>query len=356
MAGDNDDTEKSEDPTQKKLDDALKRGDVAKSQEVNTWFVIAAATLVLIAFSGDMSRSLTTMMRGLLANAHSIPADGRGLMKLTDKIGVEILAAVAIPFLLLALAAVAGSLVQHRFVWSAEQLKPKFSKVSPIAGLGRLFSKQALGNFVKGLLKLALVGGVMTGLLWPQYHRLEDAITTDMAGVLALTKALAVQVMGVVVAILAIIAAADFLFQYRQWHEKQKMSFQEMKEEFKQTEGDPVIKGKLRQLRMARMRKRMMSNVPKASVVITNPTHFAVALQYEKGMNAPLCLAKGADAIAMKIREMATLHGIPIVENPPLARALHATVEIDEEVPPEHYKAVAEVIGYIMRMKQGLRR
>ncbi len=250
----------------------------------------------------------------------------------------------------------AGSLVQHRFVWSAEQLKPKFSKVSPIAGLGRLFSKQALGNFVKGLLKLALVGGVMTGLLWPQYHRLEDAITTDMAGVLALTKALAVQVMGVVVAILAIIAAADFLFQYRQWHEKQKMSFQEMKEEFKQTEGDPVIKGKLRQLRMARMRKRMMSNVPKASVVITNPTHFAVALQYEKGMNAPLCLAKGADAIAMKIREMATLHGIPIVENPPLARALHATVEIDEEVPPEHYKAVAEVIGYIMRMKQGLRR
>ena len=149
----------------------------------------------------------------------------------------------------------AGSLVQHRFVWSAEQLKPKFSKVSPIAGLGRLFSKQALGNFVKGLLKLALVGGVMTGLLWPQYHRLEDAITTDMAGVLALTKALAVQVMGVVVAILAIIAAADFLFQYRQWHEKQKMSFQEMKEEFKQTEGDPVIKGKLRQLRMARMRK-----------------------------------------------------------------------------------------------------
>jgi flagellar biosynthetic protein FlhB len=130
------------------------------------------------------------------------------------------------------------------------------------------------------------------------------------------------------------------------------MSFREMKEEFRQTEGDPMVKGKIRQLRQARQRKRMMAAVPKASVVITNPTHFAVALQYERGMPAPVCVAKGADLIARKIREVAEQHGIPIVENQPLARALHATVEIDQEIPPEHYRAVAEIIGYVMKLRR----
>ncbi len=145
---------------------------------------------------------------------------------------------------------------------------------------------------------------------------------------------------------------ADYLFQYRQWFERQKMSLREMKEEFKQTEGDPLVKGKIRQLRQARMRKRMMAAVPKASVIITNPTHYAIALQYERGMEAPICVAKGVDTIALKIREVAGEHKIPIVENPPLARALHATVEIDEEIPAEHYKAVAEVIGYVMKLRR----
>jgi flagellar biosynthetic protein FlhB len=133
------------------------------------------------------------------------------------------------------------------------------------------------------------------------------------------------------------------------------MSVRELKEEFKQTEGDPAIKGKIRQLRQTRMKKRMMAAVPKASVIITNPTHYAIALQYERGMNAPVCLAKGIDNIALKIREVAAEHRILVVENPPLARALHATVEIDEEVPPEHYKAVAEVIGYVMRLRGAVR-
>jgi len=157
-----------------------------------------------------------------------------------------------------------------------------------------------------------------------------------------------------VVAMLALVAIADYLFQYRQWFERQKMSLQEMKDEFKQTEGDPHIKGRIRQLRHARMRKRMMAAVPKASVIITNPTHYAIALQYERGMPAPICVAKGTDAIALKIREVAKAHDIPIVENVPLARALHATVEIDDEIPVEHYHAVAEIIGYVMGLKRGL--
>ena len=133
------------------------------------------------------------------------------------------------------------------------------------------------------------------------------------------------------------------------------MSLREMKDEFKQTEGEPIVKGKIRQLRQERARRRMMAAVPKASVIITNPTHYAIALQYERGMDAPVCLAKGVDAVALKIREVAGQHSIPIVENPPLARALHAAVEVDEAIPPEHYKAVAEVIGYVMRLRRAFK-
>ena len=233
-----------------------------------------------------------------------------------------------------------------------EPLKPKLSKISPLAGIKRLFSKQALANFAKGIIKIVVLGAVMVALLWPQRHRLDGLVSTDILGTLALTKMLALQLLGAVIAILAFVAAADYLFQYRQWYERQKMSVRELKEEFKQSEGDPMIKGKIRQLRMARMRKRMIAEVPKASVVITNPTHYAIALQYERGMNAPVCLAKGVDATALKIREVAEEHSIPVVENPPLARALHAVVEIDQEIPPEHYKAVAEVIGYVMKLRR----
>jgi flagellar biosynthesis protein FlhB len=356
MAGQDDDTERSEDPTQKRLDEALERGDVVKSQEVNTWFIISAATLILMSFSGAMSSGLTTTMRGLIANSYAIRVDGHGFLQMVSKIGLEVIGALAIPLLLLFLAAAAGNLVQHRLVWSSEALSPKLSKISPLAGLGRIFSKQGLANFIKGLLKLVVIGGIMTGLLWPQRDRLESLVTVDVAAVLPITQSLSLDMLGAVVAVLAIIAAADYLFQYRQWYERQKMSLHEIKQEFKQTDGDPMIKGKIRQLRQARMKKRMMAAVPQASVVITNPTHFAVALQYERGMNAPICVAKGVDALARKIREVAGEHNIPIVENPPLARALHATVEIDQEIPAEHYAAVAEVIGYVMKLNRAVGR
>jgi flagellar biosynthesis protein FlhB len=355
VADERDDTERSEDPTQKRLDEALQRGDVVKSQEVNTWFVLAGATLILLSFSGSMSAGVIKVLAGLIAQSHNIPVDGEGLVHTMQTLGLETIGVIALPFVLLMLAAIAGNMVQHRLVWSAEQLKPKLYKVSPAAGFKRLFSKTAAGNFIKGLVKLSLLGAVMAGLLWPKRGELDGLVTMDPAVILALTKTLSLEMLGTVVGILFIVALADYLFQYRQWYERQKMSVRELKEEFKQTEGDPAIKGKIRQLRQTRMKKRMMAAVPKASVIITNPTHYAIALQYERGMNAPLCLAKGIDNIALKIREVAAEHRIPVVENPPLARALHATVEIDEEVPPEHYKAVAEVIGYVMRLRGAVR-
>jgi flagellar biosynthesis protein FlhB len=355
MADEREQSERSEEPTQKRLDEAIQRGDVVKSQEVNTWFIIGAATLCLMIFSGSMGAGLETALRGLLANAHAVAFDRGGLMRLVERLGGEIIAAVAIPFLVLIGAALLGNMIQHRLLWSTEPLRPTLAKISPAAGLKRLFSRQALVNFAKGLAKLALIGGIMAALLWPERGRLDGLVDTDPAGLLDLTRSLSLNTLGVVVAVLAVIAALDYLWQYRQWHERQKMSLRELKEEFKQTEGDPAIKAKIRQLRQTRARKRMMAAVPKASVVITNPTHFAVALQYERGMNAPVCLAKGADSIAQRIRKVAEEAGVPIVENPPLARALHATVELDQEIPSEHYKAVAEVISYVMRLSGAVR-
>ena len=349
-----DSSDKTEDPTQKRLDDAQDRGDVAKSHEVNTWFMIAGGTLVLSTFSGSIGSGILMPLRNLIANSWMFHADGPSLLALARSLEYALIAALGVPFLMLALAALAGNMVQHRLVWSAESLKPKFSKLSPAAGFTRIFGKQAIANFSKGLFKLIALGAVMTAILWPERHRLESMMHFDPGALLGVTTSLTLQLLGAVVAMLAVVAIADYFFQYRQWYERQKMSLKEMKEEFKQSEGDPHIKGRIRQLRHARMKKRMMAAVPKASVIITNPTHYSVALSYERGMSAPICVAKGADLIALKIREVAGKHDIPIVENVPLARALYATVEIDEEIPVEHYHAVAEIIGYVMGLKRGL--
>ena len=348
-----DDAERSEDPTQKRLDDAHDRGDVAKSQEVNTWFMIAGATLVFSTFSGSIG-GIQTPLRNLIANSWMIRVDGPNLLIMAHHLEYALIAALGVPLSMLVLAAIAGNMMQHRLVWSGEQLKPKLSKISPLAGVKRIFGKQALANFAKGLFKLAALGGVMTAILWPERHRLESMLRYDPAAIFGLVTSLSLHLMGAVVAMLAVVAIADYFFQYRQWYNRQKMSLREMKEEFKQSEGDPQVKGRIRQLRQARMRKRMMTAVPKASVIITNPTHYSVALSYERGMPAPVCVAKGVDNIALKIREIAGKHDIPVVENVPLARALYATVEIDEEIPVEHYHAVAEVIGYVMGLKRGL--
>jgi flagellar biosynthetic protein FlhB len=353
MAEEDEGGERTEDPTQKRLDEAHERGDVAKSQEVNTWFMISGATLVLSTFSGSLG-GIEVPLRNLVANSWMIRTDGPGLLRLAENLEWVLFAALGVPLLMLVLVAIAGNILQHRLVWSGESLKPKLSKISPMEGAKRVFGKQAVANFAKGVFKLIALGSVMTAILWPERHRLESMLRFDPAAVLGAVVGMAVHLMGAVVAMLAVVAIADYFFQYRQWYERQKMSLRDMKEEFKQSEGDPHIKGRIRQLRHARMKKRMMAAVPKASVIITNPTHYSVALSYERGMSAPVCVAKGADLIALKIREIAGEHNIPIVENVPLARALYATVEIDEEIPVEHYHAVAEIIGYVMGLKRGV--
>ncbi len=354
MADESDSDDKQLDPTQKRLDEALERGDVVKSQEINTWFVIAAGTLVMSTFGSSIGSGILVPMRNLLANSWMIRTDGPGLLRLAMSLEYAVVAAIGLPLLMLAAAAIAANMVQHRLVWSGEPLKPSLSKISPMSGFKRIFGKQAAVNFGKGLFKIIALGAVMTAILWPERRRLEAMVTFDPASLLTVTSSLTMQLLGAVVAMLAVVAILDYLFQYRTWYERLKMSPQEMKEEMKQSEGDPHVKGRIRQIRIARMKKRMMAAVPKASVIITNPTHYSVALQYDRGMSAPICVAKGVDHIAFKIREVAREHDVPIVENVPLARSLYATVEIDEEIPVEHYHAVAEVIGYVMGLKRSL--
>ena len=349
------DEDKTQDPTAKRLEEAHKRGDVAKSIEVNTWFMIAGATFVMSSFSGSIANNLTVPLRNLLEHAGQMKTDGASLLLLVGRLETMMLAALGIPFALLIVAAVGSHLIQHRPVWSIDPITPKFSKLSPMSGAKRLFGKQAAANFAQGLFKIVVLGVVMALVMWPEHERADVMVRIEPNLMLDLTRSMALKLMGTVVALLAIVAALDYLFQYRSWFERQKMSLQEVKDEYKQSEGDPHIKGRIRALRVARMRKRMMAAVPTASVIITNPTHYAVALKYERGMPAPICVAKGVDLIAFKIREVAAAHDIPVVENVPLARALHASVEIDDEIPVEHYHAVAEVIGYVMRLKRSLR-
>jgi flagellar biosynthesis protein FlhB len=349
-----DDTgERTLDPTQKKLDQALERGDVAKSQELTTWFVLGAGALGLFLFAPRAAADLTGAWRGVLAHAGDIRVEGPTLIAISRSLATGALAAIALPLLLLVVASIAGSAMQHRLVFSAEPVMPKLDKISPIAGFKRLFGQAAWVNFGKGLAKLAIVGAVMGAILWPQHDRMAALVSADVAAMAPEIFAMMVKLLAAALAILAFVALGDWLYQRHAWYERQRMTIQELKEEFKQSEGNPEVKAKIRQLRRQRASKRMMANVPKASVVITNPTHFAVALRYEPGMPAPICVAKGLDRIALRIREVAEEADVPIVENPPLARALHATVEVDREIPGEHYRAVAEVISYVMKLGRG---
>lgn len=350
------DTEKTEDASFQKLEKAHREGDVAKSMEVTSWFMLATITLVLVVFADSTASKLATLLSGFLERAHEYPMDGRSLLELIYALGGGLAAALFMPLGFFMMAGIAGNILQHKPVFSAERMKPKFSKISLLAGAKRLFSTASLVNFAKGVFKLTIVTVAIVVVLWPERGRLFQAVTLDPSVILVLVRKMSVVLLGTVTVVMALVALADFIFERQRWLKKQKMSIKEVRDEHKNMEGDPAVRAKLRQIRVERGRKRMMANVPNATVVVTNPTHYAVALKYETGMMAPVCVAKGVDALALKIRSIARESDVPIIENPPLARALHGTVEIDDPIPPEHFRAVAEVIGYVLNLKPSQRR
>ena len=356
MAEGADPESKTEEATPRKLAEARKKGDVAKSPDVAAALSLAGAAAVVLMSGGWFANSMAEQLLPFIAAPHTM------LGGLETGAGVEIgaiaLWAVA-PFLgvvMLAtiLGGVGGNVAQSGLIFTAEKLKPDWSKVNPMAGFKRIFGPDGLVQFVKTFLKLIAVGVICWLVLKSHLRELENMAAMPPAMILPVARDLALALMMSTIIFLAFTAGADFLWQRYRFAERMKMSKEELKEDYKQSEGDPHVKAKLKQIRAQRSRQRMMQNVPRATVIVTNPTHYSVALRYEPGEGdaAPICVAKGVDALAMRIREVGREHNVPIVENVPLARALYAAVDIDETIPREHFEAAAKVIGFVMQKRK----
>ncbi|MBF0161034.1 MAG: flagellar biosynthesis protein FlhB [Magnetococcales bacterium] len=353
MAEDSDKESKTEDPTGKRLSDAREKGQVISSKEVSTAFLFVAATGLFYFQGGQLWGALQQQMRFFFSGAIQEDFTLGGLTRLLEGTISAVLADLAPFFLIFLVMSVAASLIQHGFVLSWEPVIPNFSKIDPVSGFARLFSTRSLVELLKSTLKIIVISVAVVWALEDSVERTLMLTATSLEGVIhALGQDIIVVMQYVTVAFVAI-AALDYGYQHFQYNDGLRMTKQEIKDEQKQMEGDPLIKGRIRQIQRELARRRMMEEVPKADVVITNPTHFAAALLYKQGeMRAPILTAKGQGAVAARIREIAKEKGVPVVENPPLARILYKDVELGHPIPQEMFKAVAEVLAYVY----GLRR
>lgn len=353
MSEGEDDSSKTEEPSQKKLEDARKKGETVLSREISHWFMILAGMMFIMLIAGPLMRDLGQALLPFITRPHDLPVSTMGEIGAVLSIMLKAtIIALLLPFLAFIIGAIAGPMLQVGPMWSPDSMMPKLERISLIAGIGRMFSKRNLVEFIKGLLKLTIVAIVVIWSAWPSTPTIEHSIDLSLVAMMLLVKEISMDILVSVLVVMFCIAAADYLAQRFMFMSRMRMSRSEMKEEYKQSEGDPIIKQRLRQLRMERARQRMMASVPTADVVITNPEHYAVALKYNPPEDAaPIVVAMGMDNIAQKIKEVAREHDIPVVENPPLARALYATADIDRQIPGEHYRAVAEIISYVFKLK-----
>ncbi|MBL4837350.1 MAG: flagellar biosynthesis protein FlhB [Kordiimonadaceae bacterium] len=348
-----DDSQKTEEPTAKKLEDAQKKGEMATSQEIKTLVMLTAATAVIAAWGNYIVGSIRDILRGYMSRIHLVSADETGMMGILVNVIQQIAIIMSLPLSAFVVAALVANRMQNPSVLAWDKVTPAIKNLSLIKGAKKLFSSKMFVDFFKISGKLIAVAGTIFLIAYPERGRLDTVMTLPPIEIILLIKMLAIKLLIGVLIILVVIAAADYSYQQYSFHKRMKMSKQEVKDERKNADGDPQIKSKLRQIRLERHAQRMMANMPRADVVITNPTHYAVAIEYKhESMDVPILLAKGVDEVAARIREAAAEYDIPIVENPPLARALHASVDIDEEIPPDHYKAVAAVISYILKMRR----
>jgi flagellar biosynthetic protein FlhB len=349
------DEDKTEEASGRKLQQAREEGNVAKSADLPQALSLIGAVAVIAIQGPSICQTLALDLMPFLEHPEQLlnSLDGDGGVTIFRDLLLKILPPIIMIMGAALVLGIAGNVLQTGLMFTPKKLAPDFSKLNPLQGLQRLFAVDGLIQFAKTLLKLI----VTVAIVWAT---LKDKV----AGIVNLTGASPVVIlpyarellMGVAMAVclfLFIGAGADYMLVRFRFMQKMKMSKQEQKEEYKQTEGDPHIKAKLRHLRIEKSRRRMMANVAKATVVVTNPTHYAVALRYEAGETpAPICVAKGMDAVALKIREEANKHDVPIVEDPPLARALFAAIDLDQEIPEEHFAAVAKLISFILSKKR----
>ena len=338
-------------PTQKRLDDARKKGEVALSPEMRHATMMIGAAVIIGWVGLSTLAGLGNLLARLWGSADDFHLDSHGARDLTAGILGDVAISLAPVMGVLFACAVVTVLLQGKVTLSWTRVAPKWSKLNPASGLKRLFGTRALVEFAKTLAKVIAITTVVYLVLRPRFGGLDQLVGYTPGAVGMAMGRMAFEAIRAVAMLVALLALADFIYQHRAFIKRMRMTLQELKDEHKQSEGDPKIKGKIRQIQMQRSRQRMMAAVPEASVIITNPTHYAVALKYDHGaMAAPVVVAKGVDAVALRIREVAKGANVPIVEAPPLARALFAAVEIDRPIPIEHYAAVAEIIGYVMRL------
>jgi flagellar biosynthetic protein FlhB len=350
-----DDFSKTEDPTPRKLARGRDEGQVAQSQEIKSWMMLLGATFAAVVMAPSVMKDVSAIGRTYVFEAHSIPADFAHLRLVLWNLLGELTLTLGPLIGLFVVLALAANIGQSGLLFAPKKLRPKLEKISLRSGFKRLFSFRALNEFLKGILKLVVVSAVAFGLAVPMMSDVELIPSREIIGTLERLNAVALALIGGTVAVMTVIAILDFAYQKYAFFKQMRMTKQEVKDEHKQTEGDPLVRSRIRKLRVERAQRRMMAAVPQADVVVTNPSHYAVALEYKMElMVAPKVVAKGIDSLAHRIRAVAEEHDVPVVENPPLARALYAAVELDQEIPPEHYKAVAEVIGFVMRLRSEL--
>jgi flagellar biosynthesis protein FlhB len=352
MAEGEDNDQKTEQPTQKRITEALEKGNIPYSREINHFLILCVLALIIGGFAPSILHNTKLLLMPFLADADSIPTDNAGLGHVLSNTLAKAALILMVPFTAVVCVGLFSRFSQGSFVLTMQPLSPKWDRISPMAGFKRLFSMRSLVELIKNVFKFAVVSIIGYMAIAPQLDHIKQLPDSSVLTILMFLGKLATNMMiGVLIATF-FIALFDLIYQRFQYYKQLRMTKQEIKDEYKQMEGDPKIKQKLRQLRMERARKRMMAAVPESDVVITNPTHYAVALKYDStNMKAPMVIAKGQDLVAFKIREVAEENDVPIVENPPLARALYTSTEIDQEIPTTHYEAVAKVISYVYQLK-----
>jgi flagellar biosynthetic protein FlhB len=349
MAEGDDSASKTEDATPRRIEEARKDGDVPKSGELAQVCALAGAFAAVVMGGGALAQHLSQTLRPFIAHPEAIDLAGGAGVTVTRQLMLAVAPVMATVLGATMLGGVGGNVIQHGVLFAPAKLAPSFSKVSPAEGFKRLFGIDGLMNFLRSVLKVLLVSAVAYWVLAPHARELPGLITVGPVAIITYSVNVTRSLMFAVISLLAVGALLDFIWQRQRFMVRMRMSKEEVKEDFKQSEGDPHVKAQQRKIRNERARRRMIQRVPKATVVVVNPTHFAVALHYKQGETpAPECVAKGVDAVALRIREVAEEAGVPVIEDPPLARALYAAVEVDRTIPHEHYEAVAKIIGFIL--------
>lgn len=349
MADAPDQHQRTEEPTPKRLEEARRKGDSPKSQEIVATTMLAAGGIGLWLLSAPLAEQISTMATALLDHPHEFSTAPEDLRRLFGAVAVKSGVALAGLCLLFVGAAIAANFGQAAPVIAFDKIKPQLKRLSLEEGAKRLFGMTALVNFAKGVGKIIIVGAILVLVLWPDRDILVGLTTAEPSAILKTVIAEIGKLAASAVAAMIVISALDYAWARSEWRKRLRMTKEEVRREMRESEGDPQIKGRQRQQREARARRRMMAAVKDATVLIMNPTHYAVALKYEPERgNAPLCVAKGLDDLALRLRAAAEEAGVTVVENPPLARALYGVVEIDGEIPVEHYEAVARVIGFVL--------